>query len=434
MISAKGEAPRYRTSFSNGAQEAFADTTPVRGGGAAGFRPHELLEAALASCANMTVRMYAHDHAIPLDAVTTQVRLERESAGAVFHTEIELHGDSLTPEQRERLIQAAQNCPVRRTLSAPVRFDSGTPDGATVQAGGQEPSPAPALQRDEPVAVGGVGGSGTRLIAGILLQLGFYLGSDLNESLDNLWFTLLFNRIEALDCSDEDFGALFSVFRKVMCGSSALAEAQAHLLRAAAECSPSPDYCVWLSQRAESSIRECAAGARRNPRWGWKEPNTHVVLPRLRSVAPHLRYIHVVRNPLDMAYSRNQNQLGAWGPRFLGTDSLTPTPRFSLKYWLAAHRRVLDTAQAMNGRFLLVYFDRLCADPMRELPSLLEFVGLEASPARLDAAASLVRTPDSVGRFKAFPREDFDPDDVALVAGMGFDTDWPLSSTAVPDQ
>jgi putative redox protein len=123
MISATSETPHYRTRFSNGVHEAFADTMPDKGGCAAGFRPHELLEAALACCVNMTVRMYADRHAIPLDAVTTRVRLDRGAEGAIFHTETELHGTSLTPEQREKLLAAAQACPVRRTLSGSIRFD-----------------------------------------------------------------------------------------------------------------------------------------------------------------------------------------------------------------------------------------------------------------------------------------------------------------------
>ena len=45
-----------------------------------------------------------------------------------------------------------------------------------------------------PVAIGGVGGSGTRLIAQLLREAGFYLGGDLNPALDNRWFTLLFKR------------------------------------------------------------------------------------------------------------------------------------------------------------------------------------------------------------------------------------------------
>jgi putative redox protein len=125
MVIAKNEQPHYRTRFSNGAQEAFADTTPDKGGAAAGFRPHELLEAALACCVNMSVRMCAERHAIPLDAVEIRVRLDRGSEGAVFRTEIEIHGSSLTPEHRAKLLEAARACPVRRTLSGPLRFEDG---------------------------------------------------------------------------------------------------------------------------------------------------------------------------------------------------------------------------------------------------------------------------------------------------------------------
>jgi len=50
MIQASSQPERYRTAFTNGGQTALADTTADKGGGGAGFRPHELLEAALASC------------------------------------------------------------------------------------------------------------------------------------------------------------------------------------------------------------------------------------------------------------------------------------------------------------------------------------------------------------------------------------------------
>jgi hypothetical protein len=258
-----------------------------------------------------------------------------------------------------------------------------------------------------------------------LRKLGFHLGSDLNEALDNLWFTLLFKRPEAMDCSNADFCALLTIFEKVMYGSGTLSRAEIRAIRAAAARSRAQHDSEWLSARAESLIRECAGPARENSMWGWKEPNTHLVLPRLKELAPHVRYIHVVRNGLDMAYSQNQNPLRAWGTRFLGMDPVTVTPRFSLKFWVAVQRRVLETAQGMSGRFLMIDYDRFCADPARELPSLLEFIGLEASPARLAGAASLVRPPDSIGRFKAFPRDHFDPDDVAFVASMGFDAEWP---------
>ena len=45
-----------------------------------------------------------------------------------------------------------------------------------------------------PVVIGGVGGSGTRVIAEILRELKFFIGNDLNGPLDNLTYTLLFKR------------------------------------------------------------------------------------------------------------------------------------------------------------------------------------------------------------------------------------------------
>ena len=41
-----------------------------------------------------------------------------------------------------------------------------------------------------PVAIGGVGGSGTRLVAQLLSGAGIHMGDDLNGSSDTLWFTL----------------------------------------------------------------------------------------------------------------------------------------------------------------------------------------------------------------------------------------------------
>jgi putative redox protein len=125
MISATSQVARYQTRFSDGVHEGFSDTIVDRGGQNSGFRPHELLEAALASCVSMTVRMYADRHAIPLASVTAKVRLDRSQADEiVFRYEVDVDGD-LTPEQKDRLLHAAGACPVRKTLSKKIRFEGG---------------------------------------------------------------------------------------------------------------------------------------------------------------------------------------------------------------------------------------------------------------------------------------------------------------------
>ena len=62
------------------------------------------------------------------------------------------------------------------------------------------------MSRTPTVIVGGIGGSGTRLIAMILASLGLNIGNDLNEAYDNLTFTLLFKRQNILEISDNENG------------------------------------------------------------------------------------------------------------------------------------------------------------------------------------------------------------------------------------
>jgi len=116
------ERLRYQTRFTNGQDVSFSDTTKDKGGGECGFRPHELLEAALASCMNMTVRMYADKYSIPLSEASTMVTLDRSNPDeVVFEYSVELTGP-LSETDRQRLTEAVKSCPVRQTLSKKLSF------------------------------------------------------------------------------------------------------------------------------------------------------------------------------------------------------------------------------------------------------------------------------------------------------------------------
>ncbi len=113
----------YQVSFSNGAFEAVCDATSDKGGAGRGFRPHELLEAALGSCTAMMVRMYADNHKIPLDEVVVAVSLDRsEPETTTFVCSLTFTGQDLTPGQRGKLLRAARACHVRQTLSRKLVF------------------------------------------------------------------------------------------------------------------------------------------------------------------------------------------------------------------------------------------------------------------------------------------------------------------------
>ncbi len=117
MITAKSRAPNYQVFFTDGLHQGVADTTADKGGGNSGFRPHDLLEAALATCLNMWLSMFANNHGIPVAQVETRVSLDRSrSDEVIFNYSIDISG-SLSGSEKQKLLSAAQACPVHKTLA-----------------------------------------------------------------------------------------------------------------------------------------------------------------------------------------------------------------------------------------------------------------------------------------------------------------------------
>lgn len=269
-----------------------------------------------------------------------------------------------------------------------------------------------------PIAVGGVGGSGTRVVATILEEAGIWMGGDLNEAHDNLWFTLLFKHSAIIDASETSFREMVSLFVAAMTGEVAAIPFSDALLDELVNNGRPQHDAVWLQARAES-LKQALAAPRRVSAWGWKEPNTHIVAHRLPAHIPDVRFIHVARNGLDMAYSSNQNQLSLWGPAVLDGDHAV-NPRNSLRFWRWAHARILAIGAGMGERFLFVRFEDLCRNPEMEVPRILAFAGAPSDSATLERAIRLVEPPASIGRYSARSLDDFDPDDVAFVRSLGF--------------
>jgi hypothetical protein len=269
-----------------------------------------------------------------------------------------------------------------------------------------------------PIVIGGVGGSGTRLVAQCLKEAGFYIGSDLNIANDNLWFTLLFKRIEILDSSDSEFDELVDIFFKAMTGSGRFTQAQIDIIKNLASLDRDQHPAKWLHKRANTLLSE-QHSIESNTRWGWKEPNSHVVIDRLRRTIPNMKYIHVIRNGLDMAHSTNQSQLKFWGKHFIGSDYHI-SPFYSLKYWCVVHQRVLEIGNSIGTDFFLLNYDDFTIYPEKGIRELLQFLGLDVTTTQINLLSKLIKIPESIGRFKQYGIKIFDEADVAFVKKLGF--------------
>lgn len=269
-----------------------------------------------------------------------------------------------------------------------------------------------------PIVIGGVGGSGTRLVANILQELDFFLGSDLNNSQDNLTFTLLFRYLGALSCSEKNFEKLLKVFFKGMLGDKEITDEERELIKYLASKDRDIHNSEWLANRAFALFQR-QKELPKDINWGWKSPFTHILLPRLKEHLTDFKYIHVARNGLDMSHSKNQNQLKSWGRLFINGE-IENSPLYSLKYWCAVHKNILEVGKSLNDNFLFLNFDDLCTNPELEINRLLKFLSLDAPKKSVMDLSNLVSTPKSKDRYLEYGLNIFDRDDVAYVKSIGF--------------
>lgn len=118
------DSTKYKTTIQAGKHTFIADEPEDLGGADMGPMPTQLLAASLGSCTSITLRMYADRKQFPLNSVEVLVNIDKVSAEEnKFSRKIRLVGD-LTEEQRERLLQVANACPVHKILSGKIHIDT----------------------------------------------------------------------------------------------------------------------------------------------------------------------------------------------------------------------------------------------------------------------------------------------------------------------
>ena len=131
VVTETGDGP-FAQSITAGRHRLPADEPPSIGGKDTGPTPYDLVLAGLGACTSMTLRMYAGRKKWPLDKVSVALRHEKIHAedcadcetkeGRIDRIErrVSITGD-LDAEQRQRLLEIADKCPVHRTLESEVK-------------------------------------------------------------------------------------------------------------------------------------------------------------------------------------------------------------------------------------------------------------------------------------------------------------------------
>ena len=114
----------YRVRLADGTHSWIADEPASLGGGDTGPEPASLLLSSLGACTSITLKMYAKRKEWPLEAVHVELSMKSTAEGTNIDRRISLQG-ALSDEQRERLLQIANACPIHKVLSGAIRIDSG---------------------------------------------------------------------------------------------------------------------------------------------------------------------------------------------------------------------------------------------------------------------------------------------------------------------
>jgi len=130
---------KFQQTVSVGPHQLVADEPIAAGGDDSGPGPYDYLLAGLGACTSMTMRMYADRKSLPLDRVTVTLDHRKIHAEDCAECEtkvgmldqiervISIEG-ALDAEQRAKLMEIADKCPVHRTLKSEIRIVTSAAD------------------------------------------------------------------------------------------------------------------------------------------------------------------------------------------------------------------------------------------------------------------------------------------------------------------
>ena len=238
-----------------------------------------------------------------------------------------------------------------------------------------------------PVVVINKSHSGSRLLAGMLIAQGVYMGTGLNESLDAEY---LFPLVEYLVCEYyPGYSALWQAERDVVLED-------------------------LLQYGFDALLKDMPA---RQSAWGWKLGETTYVLPVIQALFPDVRVIHIIRDGRDVAFSDhvaphnafwkkvyfNSYDISRWRGRRLNWRAYRRASHlYNAQHWVNSVTVGRAYGSMLGGRYCEVRYEDLCRDYVKVSEALLRWLGRDVDRAVLQQQAEGIHT-RGIGGFHAQP-------------------------------
>jgi len=227
-----------------------------------------------------------------------------------------------------------------------------------------------------PVIIGGTGGSGTRVLVQLLSRIGYFAGANLHRSLDSLDFDRFCeHHLERYLSTESDLRP------------QALASLSVHVRNA----------LIWH----RATMRTAGSP------WLVKHPRSLLCLPLLNEQCPNMRFIHLVRDGRDMAFSANTQQADRYSDLIIPRIGLEDQHERLIRFWAVTNLSAKTYGEDVLGeRYRLVKFEDLCMDPVAESLRLFSWLGCveaDLSETLIAVLESSVITLALLGRWKSLP-------------------------------
>jgi hypothetical protein len=228
----------------------------------------------------------------------------------------------------------------------------------------------------QPLIIIGMHRSGTSLIVRLLKDLGIHMGTWLSRDAEAVHFQKINRRIfDSVGSKWGDIDALVSGI-----GSEVFIQKQTDLVLNTLF----PRHTVLnlnagiVDYFGQDLWKALAEGE--SIFWGWKDPRTTITFPIWLRVFPQARYLHVLRNGIDVAISthrRSQKQRQkAWKRIYpLDYSPVTLDFEYCFRLWEKHITFVLDNKSLFPpGRYLELCYEDLLANPEEKLKMISNFI------------------------------------------------------------